>query len=101
MDQNGPLLATRVLRDVDPWLFLEVALVVLAATAAVIVIERATAFLAERASALPTAVRDGRPAVAPRDHRVALATVIGMLIKPTPENWWPCSARWPWPWASP
>jgi hypothetical protein len=52
MDQNEPSLATRVLRDVDPWLLLEVALVVLAATAAVIVIERATAFLAERARAV-------------------------------------------------
>ncbi|HEX6013099.1 MAG TPA: mechanosensitive ion channel domain-containing protein [Geminicoccaceae bacterium] len=87
MDENEPSLATRVLRDFDLWLLLEVALVVLAATAAVIVIERATAFLAERASA-----RFRRPLAmaGPLSRLViialALVTVIGMLIKPTPEN---------------
>jgi small-conductance mechanosensitive channel len=87
MDQNEPSLATRVLRDLDPWLLLEIALVILASTAAVILIERATVFLTERASA-----RFRRPLAmaGPLSRLViivlALMTVVGMLIKPTPEN---------------
>src|SRR5688572_14205681 len=87
MDENEPSLATRVLRDLEPRVLLEISLVVLAATAALMVIERAADFLAERASA-----RFRRPLamVGPLSRLViiatALVTVVGMLIKPTPEN---------------
>jgi small conductance mechanosensitive channel len=87
MDENEPSLATRVLRDLEPWALVEISLVVLAATAAVMAIERTTGFLAERASA-----RFRRPLamVGPLSRLLiivaALVTVVGMLIKPTPEN---------------
>jgi len=80
-------LGTRILRNLDLSVLLEVALVIAVAVAAVMFVERSSAYLAERAGA-----RLKRPlAMAGPLSRLAIIIVastiaLSSLVKPTPEN---------------
>lgn len=87
MNDGEDSLGTRVLRNLDPGALLEIALVVVVAIVAVTLVERGTAYLAERAGArLKRPLAMASPLLRLAVILVASIVVIGSLIKPTPEN---------------